>query len=1033
MVGNHPKLSGILTGLAVTALCSVYFFFINPEHKLELIAFDYRMRDCSVLEATSPIVHVDIDDNALERVGRWPWPRYRLAELVRILDGLGARIITLDLLLSEHEAPFVKDQRYTRGSDVEPGVATRGSISDQDVIFGDLELADAIRTAGNVFLPTQLDLRFPDQPETGRSRIRRLWDERGPLTRGETIKELSLEDIPEIRRRADDEILRLQVRDVLLRDFTTTDSQLASLLETELTKITALIAGIKRDVARELVVRRFAADEDDPTLDQVLESVLGTRKNIGNADRTDVCDAYREQLGLASVRQAANRLDPDVAARCSRAVSAMPAHFWIGRAAQDVGAVNFRTDADGGTRRIPLLVNYQGRAIKHLGFAVACHILGLDPDRITFAGDRLLSIPHSDGSEPLEVPLDKNGNLIINWTQTAKDWRESKDFLHISAAKIWVMADAREQIEQNNIAMAYTYADVVAVAKGEFQVGATDRQTITAQADHTFRRKVNEYLEMWRRIHLAGLRQDLSSVELGELQRQADVAEDYIDAQQKEAVSFIEQTCNEIDAISPEEFERDSELQAEANRFRWALNLIKTDIAQLQAANRNLEESARSIARQLTPHIKGKYVFVGFAATAEGDIVATPIDPRTIGVMCHAQVLNSFLQNKFIKRADLLGEIIICLGLGALVSMITATCGPRFALLASIGLTIAYALLNVYVVFARLGIWLDLAAITITMTVTWAAVTLFRQLTAERERRFFAKQLSQYTSPAIAARIAESPEAANAFKTVQSREMSCFFSDLQGFTTITEQEDAEVVQYVLNNYLEQMSQSIWSNQGLINKFMGDGIMAFFNSSVVPLADHQRVACETGLTVFDELHRLKHNQKTHSASPIFDRLHMRVGIASGICKNGDLGSDLKADYTVIGDVVNVAARLEPANKVFGTRVMVSGPTREAVQGLYEFRYLAELRVKGKAETVPVYELVCREGEITDEQREYIERFEAGVALYKQRKWDECIVHFTRLLTRKVGDLGASRYIDACQELKAFPPDDDWRGALELKEK
>ncbi len=101
--------------------------------------------------------------------------------------------------------------------------------------------------------------------------------------------------------------------------------------------------------------------------------------------------------------------------------------------------------------------------------------------------------------------------------------------------------------------------------------------------------------------------------------------------------------------------------------------------------------------------------------------------------------------------------------------------------------------------------------------------------------------------------------------------------------------------------------------------------------------------------------------------------------------------------------------------------------------YEFRYLAELRVKGKANTVPVHEVVCRKGRLPDEQKAYVERFAAGVELYKQQKWDECIVHYTRMLARRPDDPGVSRYIDACQELKSFPPDDDWNGALELKEK
>ena len=276
-------------------------------------------------------------------------------------------------------------------------------------------------------------------------------------------------------------------------------------------------------------------------------------------------------------------------------------------------------------------------------------------------------------------------------------------------------------------------------------------------------------------------------------------------------------------------------------------------------------------------------------------------------------------------------------------------------------------------------------------------------------------------------------EAAQAFKSVQSRDVTCLFTDLASFTSVSEQESAETVQLVLNTYLARMSDVIWQRRGLINKFMGDGIMAFFNASVDPQPDHAQNAVAAAVDALEALEDLKSEQADGPAGPVFQKLRMRAGLASGVCKNGDFGSELKADYTVIGDVVNLSARLEPANKVFGTRVMISHDTRERVADQYEFRYLAELQVKGKSLTVPVYEIVCRKGELTDEQEDYIKRFEAGVELYKQRKWDECIVHFTRMLAKRPDDVGAGRYIDACQEMKTFPPDDDWCGALELKEK
>ncbi|MFH1419507.1 MAG: CHASE2 domain-containing protein [Planctomycetota bacterium] len=1037
MIRNRPKLNGVLTGLAVTVVCATAFFIFDAGRQIELSLFDQRVRLCNNLKPDAPIVHVDIDDGALDEVGRWPWRRSQLAEIIRTLDEFGAKSIVVDLLLSEYEEPFIDHPRYGPFSDVEPDVQIVGELSEENDVFGDLELAAAIRSAGNVYLASQFNILPPGVPDPFERRLRAWWKPDQNNTPNDVIDAFELRDTREDRAQIRRELLLLRLRHSLLDDFTLSDTELAARLNCGLTEVSAVLAGVKADVARELVAACFHVGDATPERDAVLAAVLHDAKDKYNADRADVLSAYRHNLGLAALRHSTYSVGADALARFHRAIGAVPPHFFLANSAHRIAVVNFSPDIDGAVRRVPIVVNYEGRAVLHLGLAVACDMLGLDPQGITVSDDNTLAIPAAGGGEPCRVPLDSEGKLIIPWTNTAKHWRAGQDFHHVSAAKVWSIVDRRREIETNETAINYMLADVVALTKGEITLAGSEEDAAAhavVQADNQYRTKVNRQLELQRLAHLARLQQvSGGEAKARRLEQEAAVLLEEIQRDQQLAISAVELACKELGEISPEEFATDAALREEAKRYRWAKEVIDTDIARHAAANAFLRHAIKTLEAEVADELEGKHVFLGFAATAAGDIVVSPIDPRTPGVMCHAQVLNAFLQGRFISPRNRWVDLLLCIALGTLVSFVTAVRGPKFALLTALIVILTYTLLNAYVFFLNFDRWIALAGTLVTMAIVWAVVTLFRQLTAERERRFFAKQLGQYTSPAIAAKIAESPEAAQAFKSVQTRDVTCFFSDLKGFTTITEQVDAEVVQYVLNTYLEAMSRAIWSTRGLINKFMGDGIMAFFNASVDPVTDHPHVACEAALIAFDELEKLKRAQASHPAGGIFERLEMRVGLASGTCKNGDLGSELKADYTVIGDVVNLAARLEPANKVFGTRIMISGSTHDAVADHYEFRYLAELQVKGKAKTVPAYEVVCRKGELNDEQRAYIERFEAGVELYKRRQWDDCIVHFTRMLARRVDDPGASRYIDACQEFKTFPPPDDWAGALELKEK
>lgn len=1039
MFKNRPQLSGTVVGLVVTIICTIYLLGFSGDHSLEYLAYNERVRRCNTLTADPSIVHVDIDDGALEKVGRWPWQRDRVADLIRTIHELGAANIMVDLLFTEPEQPFVDNPSAGMGIDAEMDVATVGKTSDRNRVYGDGELADAIRTAGNVILSSQLDVRSPVSPDPLAQCVAHHWEKNEPANAdvNSLIAACDLDNTATTRKTVLREILRQRIIALLKENYTLTEKDVAQKLNADLSLIAEVFAGAKQYAAQLKIESVFKSKGDNslPPLKTAVAETLGADQNRWTADLKDILNAYRIQRGLEEMARKAFRPLPDMRERFYRATTIVPVYYELSAPASGLAAVNFQSDDGGVVRRVPIVVECRGKVVPHMGLAAAAKIRDLDLDNISQPNAHTLLIPQRGTEFVFRLPLDGDGNLLIPWTRTGPRWRQGGDFEHVTATKVWSIVEARRNIRENETKISYLLADVIAASKNSVtvvdSVGKGDGTKLLVENE--YRKKVNEQLSLEDQAKIARLFGKESPEKIADLQRRAAEALAEIQSEQKNAISNVEMAYDEIKALSQAEIDADPELKNDASRFQKAYKLIHGDIAALERANEGLQFTVNKTKEELQPRIKGKYIFLGYAATASGDIVSTPIDHVTNGVICHANVLNAFLQNRFIRPAPRWAEITICMLLGTVVSLITSRKNPWAALTTTLSLNIAFVIVNTLVLFRQYDIWFDLVGITVTSFVAWAFVTLFRQLTAERDKRHFRKQLSQYTSPAIAAKIAESQEAAAAFKAVQTRDVTCFFSDLKGFTSITEREDAEVVQYVLNSYLERMCRVIWGHRGLINKFMGDGIMAFFNPSVDPLPDHTRVACDSALDAIGALDQLRTEKASGNGADIFKKLEMRVGIATGRCKNGDFGSELKADYTVIGDVVNLAARLEPANKVFGTSIMVSGPVRDHVRDHYEFRYLAELQVKGKAQTVPAYEMICRKGGLSDEQRNYVERFEAGVELYKNRRWDECIVHFTRMLSRRPDDLGASRYISACQEFKGFPPDDDWRGALELKEK
>jgi len=259
------------------------------------------------------------------------------------------------------------------------------------------------------------------------------------------------------------------------------------------------------------------------------------------------------------------------------------------------------------------------------------------------------------------------------------------------------------------------------------------------------------------------------------------------------------------------------------------------------------------------------------------------------------------------------------------------------------------------------------------------------------------------------------------------KQLTVLFSDIRGFTTIAEQLSPEGLVHLLNEYLTAMTDIVFKYDGLLDKYIGDAIMAVYGAPL-DQPDHALRACRTALEM---LHTLKKLQAKWSAEEK-PYVNIGVGVNTGDMVVGNMGSQMRFDYTVMGDSVNLSSRLEGINKEYGTNIVISEFTYAIVKDELYCRELDAVRVKGKKLPVKIYELLC-ERKDAEQCRPFVELFEAGVAKYKQALWDEAIAAFQKVFDAKPDDPPAKLYITRCQELKENPPPQPWDGVFTMTRK
>jgi adenylate cyclase len=427
---------------------------------------------------------------------------------------------------------------------------------------------------------------------------------------------------------------------------------------------------------------------------------------------------------------------------------------------------------------------------------------------------------------------------------------------------------------------------------------------------------------------------------------------------------------------------------------------------------------------------RDKIVLVGASATGIGDLRTPPYGGIDYpGLEVHANVIDNMLNKGFLIRGprEEIFDLALILILGLPLGMAMALISPRWMWF-GLALLVPFGFLN-DVAFLR-GYWLNFTLPAATLAGNVMLVSLYRALVEEKEKRKVRSAFGQYLSPEVIRRLLVNPQLVEPRKT----EITVMFSDIRGFTTISEKLDAQELALFLNGYLSDMTKIVFDTQGTLDKYIGDAVMAFWGAPFEE-PDHAANACQASLVMMKRVHELQQQWEAQGRP----KLDIGIGLNSGSASVGNMGSELRYGYTALGDAVNLSSRLEGLNKEYGTHILVNESTYNEVKSDgFLFRELDIIRVKGKLQPVTIYELVGNVAELEKEPgytelEDRMRCFAYARSLYAKREWEQAQQAFQTILERFPGDGPSRMYWKRCQEYLFDEPPLGWDGVFTMTHK
>jgi adenylate cyclase len=701
-----------------------------------------------------------------------------------------------------------------------------------------------------------------------------------------------------------------------------------------------------------------------------------------------------EKLALTNARLA-DRRDP-----IAETVDMRPAILPVIRGALAAGFPKVIVDPDGVQRRVDILYRYKGEYFAQLGLAGLLDWMGNPEVRVYRNRLVLEGARHPErGERDISIPLTTDGKFLVNWPR--KLFQDS--FRQLSFYTTVVYRRLERDLASNLQLM--DQEGYLGFTPGGAGILPTYRAIVELERDLLSGAADRSLLEDYRQA-----RSDLYE-QVGAFLRQGGDAEVTPGAEEQIRAEYTR--LLDSGAYTPEQEESIRGLVAYAG--------------ELFEATRSVYEALVKVRAELALQLGGRFVIIGYTGTSTTDIGVNPFQEEYMNVGTHASVVNTILSGEFLDDTPWWVSLLVGLVASAAVTFGVGKMQPLASILVGIG-SVVLVVVGLSGFFLLTGVYVGVLAPSIQIVLTFIALTVMKFLRTEKERGYIRNAFAHYLSNDVINDLLDDPDKLNLGG--EKKYLTAMFTDVKGFSTISEKLDPTDLVRLLNSYLTEMSDTILAQRGTIDKYEGDAIIAFFGAPV-EFTDHAERALYAACRMKSLEAEL--NQRVLEANMSPTPLLTRIGINTGEMVVGNMGTSQKMDYTIMGSSVNLAARLEGVNKQYGTWMLMSEATHKEAGESYVCRKLDRVRVVGINEPVRLFELVGNPKFVSGEKKEAVERFHVALEHFEQRDWVAAEGGLKEILRLDPEDGPSVLYAKRCVEYKTSPPAASWDGVYNLSTK